>query len=100
MRGSGSGSENKIANREPFWEPDLSDQAERLVQAYGLEGRYSSEVHQRRRFSVVTGRWRLARRSSHDYDRFYYSVMNVILAYSVGPMVTRIQFNTAVWSVR
>lgn len=58
MRGSGSGSENKIANREPFWEPDhaanlvqprtctentsavlsvkadLPDQSERLVEAY------------------------------------------------------------------
>ena len=62
MRGSGSGSENKIANREPFWEPDhaanlvqprmstettsavlsvkadLPDQSERLVEAYGSEG--------------------------------------------------------------
>jgi hypothetical protein len=62
MRGSGSGSENKIANREPFCEPDhaanlvqartctentyavlsvkadLPDQSERLVEAYGSEG--------------------------------------------------------------
>jgi hypothetical protein len=62
MRGSGSGSENKIAKREPFWEPDhaanlvqprmstettsavlsvkadLPDQSERLVEAYGSEG--------------------------------------------------------------
>jgi hypothetical protein len=62
MRGSGSGSENKIANREPFWEPDhaanlvqprtctentsavlsvkadLPDQSERLVEAYGSGG--------------------------------------------------------------
>ena len=61
MRGSGSGSENKIANREPFWEPDhaanlvqprtctentsavlsvkadLSDQSERMVANYGSE---------------------------------------------------------------
>jgi hypothetical protein len=77
MRGSGSGSENKIANREPFWEPDhaanlvqprtctentsavlsvkadLPDQSERLVEAYGSEGWGFESLRVRNVFSLV-----------------------------------------------
>jgi hypothetical protein len=79
MRGSGSGSENKIANREPFWEPDhaanlvqprtctentsavlsvkadLPDQSERLVEAYGSEGWGFESLRVRLVFALVSG---------------------------------------------
>ena len=92
MRGSGSGSENKIANREPFWEPDhaanlvqprtctentsavlsvkadLPDQSERLVEAYGSGGLRGSRSVCKYMDRFIRARVAAAMAPAHQYQ--------------------------------